>query len=106
MDNWLRHLQDVRQKHRERLPGVSQEEQCDRLCELNVIDQVANVCHTSIAREAWERGQELSIHGWVYGLQNGLLKDLKVTVSDFSEFPEVYDGAVAALSKNPGESAP
>ena len=106
VDNWLRHLQDVRHKHRERLPETSQEEQSDRLCELNVVDQVANVCHTSIAREAWERGQELSVHGWIYGLQNGLLKDLKATVSGFSELPEVYDGAVAALSKSGPKPAP
>lgn len=106
VDNWLRHLQDVCLKHRDRLPETSQDERCDRLCELNVIDQVANVCHTSIAREAWERGQELAIHGWVYGLQNGLLKDLKVTVTDFSELPEVYDGAVEALAKNGGSVAP
>ena len=63
----------------------SDAEASDRLCELNVIEQVANVCHTSIARDAWERGQELTVHGWIYGLQDGLLRDLNVTVADFHE---------------------
>jgi carbonic anhydrase len=66
----------------------------ERLCELNVIEQVANVCHTSIARDAWERGQPLAVHGWVYGIEDGLLKDLEVTVSDFGEAGEVYRRAV------------
>jgi carbonic anhydrase len=95
-DNWLRHVQDVRQKHAQRLkegPGA-----LDRLCELNVIEQVGNVCHTSIARDAWERGQKLSVHGWVYGLKDGLLHDLKVTVTDFSEAESIYDTAIAALT--------
>ncbi len=69
-----------------------------RLCELNVIEQVANVCHTTIARDAWERGQELAVHGWIYGLQDGLLKDLHVTVSDVDEVFPVYHRAVAELT--------
>ena len=97
-DNWLRHLQDVRQQHERILARVSGDiEACDRLCELNVIEQVANVCHTSIARDAWERGQELAIHGWIYGLQDGLLRDLNVTVSDFPETVTAYDAAISAL---------
>jgi carbonic anhydrase len=94
-DNWLRHLQDVREKHPESVKGEA--EASDRLCELNVIEQVANVCHTSIARDAWERGQELTVHGWIYGLQDGLLRDLNVTVSDFSETSTVYRAAISAL---------
>ena len=95
-DNWLRHVQDVREKHPE---GTgSDAEVCDRLCELNVIEQVANVCHTSIARDAWERGQELAVHGWIYGLQDGLLRDLNVTVADFHETLPAYRAAIAALS--------
>ena len=98
-DNWLRHVQDVREKHAE-VPGGSGDDSgaSDRLCELNVIEQVANVCHTTIARDAWERGQELTVHGWIYGLQDGLLRDLNITVSDFSETPTAYDLALAALS--------
>ena len=98
-DNWLRHVQDVRQKHERRLAGEADDTAAsDRLCELNVIEQVVNVCHTSIARDAWERGQELTVHGWIYGLQDGLLRDLKVTVADFPETIPVYEAALAALT--------
>ena len=65
---------------------------------MNVIEQVANVCHTTIARDAWERGQELTVHGWIYGLQDGLLRDLNVTVADFQETLPVYRAAISALS--------
>src|ERR1700719_4316673 len=81
-DNWLRHVQDVRQKHEKVLASFSETEAVDRLCELNVLEQVNNVCCTSIAQDAWERGQELVVHGWIYGLQGGLLRDLNVTVSN------------------------
>lgn len=98
-DNWLRHVQDVRQKHEKFLASVGDDsEASDRLCELNVIEQVANVCHTTIARDAWERGQELAVHGWIYGLQDGLLRDLNVTVTDFDGTLSVYDAAISALS--------
>ncbi len=80
-DNWLRHVQDVHQKHGrylgEALPRAVKQ---DRLCELNVIEQVANVCHTTIVQDAWARGQALTVHGWIYGLQDGLLRNLGVTV--------------------------
>lgn len=103
-DNWLRHVQDVREKH-DRLisPPTDLRSAGDRLCELNVIEQVANVCHTSIARDAWDRGQSLSIHGWIYGLQDGLLRDLNVTVTRFDEVPGVYQQALAgfAAAANP-----
>jgi carbonic anhydrase len=98
-DNWLRHLQDVRRKHEHRLNCAKDEHAAaDRLCELNVIEQVANVCQTTIAREAWERGQELSIHGWIYGLQDGLLRDLNMTVTTFEEMQAMHYSAVAALA--------
>ncbi len=98
-DNWLRHVQDVRQKHEKHLANAGGDTQAsDRLCELNVIEQVANVCHTTIARDAWERGQELTVHGWIYGLQDGLLRDLNVTVADFQEVGPAYDAAISALS--------
>ncbi len=97
-DNWLRHVQDVRQKHQRALTALPRETlAADRLCELNVIEQVANVCETTIARDAWERGQPLSVHGLVYGLKDGLLHDLKTTVNGFGETPAVYAAAVAAL---------
>ena len=85
-DNWLRHVQDVRDKHEELLADVPDDDRAaDRLCELNVIEQVANVCQTTIALDAWERGQELTVHGWIYGLQDGLLRDLNVTVTGAEE---------------------
>src|SRR3954467_11543922 len=95
-DNWLRHVQDVRLKHEAALAATANA--AARLCELNVIEQVANVCHTSIARDAWERGQPLAVHGWVYGIEDGLLKDLDVTVTGFDEAGEVYRSALRAAN--------
>ncbi len=98
-DNWLRHVQDVRQKHQDCVAAAGTEVAAgDRLCELNVIEQVANVCQTTIARDAWERGQELSVHGWVYGLQDGLLRDLNTTVANADEPSTVYRAAISALT--------
>ena len=98
-DNWLRHIQDVREKHASRLDQQGSEaDVSNRLCELNVIEQVANVCQTSIARDAWERGQQLAVHGWIYGLQDGLLRDLKMTVTVADELAAAYDAAIAALA--------
>lgn len=98
IDNWLRHVQDVRQQHQKCLAiAGSESEACDRLCELNVIEQVADVCETTIARDAWERGQKLAVRGWIYGLQDGLLRDLNTTVTDFHEALTVYHAAISAL---------
>ena len=98
-DNWLRHVQDVRRMHAPRLAraeeiGIA----AQRLCELNVIEQVMHVCETSIVRDAWERGQSLSVHGWIYGLADGLLRDLGVTVTAQGEVPSVYESALASLT--------
>jgi carbonic anhydrase len=99
-DNWLRHVQDVHEKHTHKLAGLASESAAaDRLCELNVIEQVQNVCQTSIARDAWERGQELNVHGWIYGIADGLARDLKTTISDFREAAPVYQAAVAKLGE-------
>jgi carbonic anhydrase len=81
IDNWLRHVADVAEKHAEELDALSDETRGDRLCELNVVEQVANVCHTTIVRDAWARGQNLTVHGLVYALDDGLLRDLGVSVS-------------------------
>src|SRR5881227_332100 len=82
-DNWLRHVQDVHSKHDNKMTGISDMSQCiDLLCGLNVIEQVANVCQTTIMRDAWDRGQELVVHGWIYGLKDGLVRDLKTTVAN------------------------
>ena len=98
VDNWLRHLQDVRVRHRwlfDALRGDA--EAVDRLCELNVIEQVLNVCQTTIALDAWERGQPLAVHGWIYGIQDGLLRDLDISVTGAGEIAEVYRQAVAEV---------
>ena len=97
IDNWLRHVQDVHGKHRDHISAIPEDAQANRLCELNVIEQVANVCQTSIAMDAWERGQQLSVHGWIYGLQDGRIRDLKTTVSETDEAPEAYRRAIEAL---------
>jgi len=98
IDNWLRHIQDVHARHRDRVAALEDPAaQADRLCELNVIEQVANVCETSIVLDAWERGQELSVHGWIYGLQNGLIRDLRTTVNASGEALTAYRSAIATL---------
>ncbi len=95
-DNWLRHVQDVHQKHERYLgEALPAREKHDRLCELNVIEQVANVCQTTIVQDAWERGQPLTIHSWVYGLQDGLLRDLGVTVNGPDELAAKLQGGFA-----------
>lgn len=98
IDNWLRHVQDVRDKHKAELAALKDDSQrLERLCELNVIEQVVNVCQTTIVQSAWERGQELAVHGWIYGLSDGLLRDLKVCITNQNELGTIYDGAVAAV---------
>jgi carbonic anhydrase len=82
IDNWLRHVQDVLAKHRAQIDSLpTEQEQLDRLCELNVIEQVNNVSQTTVVRDAFARNQSLSVHGWIYGLTDGLLRDLEVTIS-------------------------
>jgi carbonic anhydrase len=98
-DNWLRHIRDVRQKHEKHLAQAGDEAKgLERLCELNVIEQVANVCQTTIARDAWERGQVLTVHGWIYGLHDGLLRDLHMTATSLPEAESVYQAAISTLS--------
>ncbi|HWM41905.1 MAG TPA: carbonate dehydratase [Burkholderiales bacterium] len=80
VDNWLRHIQDVQQQHGAELERIEDAEQrLDRLCELNVVEQVSNVCRATAVEDAWARGQDLTVHGWIYGIHDGLLRDLKVT---------------------------
>ncbi len=95
IDNWLRHVQDVANKHREKLqrtPG--DESRFRRLCELNVIEQVLNVCQTTIVQNAWERGDTLTVHGWIYALSDGLLRDLPLCVSNPADLAASYEDAV------------
>lgn len=97
-DNWLRHVQDVRQKHEARLMQDAVSHRADRLCELNVIEQVANVCQTTIVRDAWDRGQSLAVHGWVYGLKDGLIRDMDFTAAAPDEALTAYEAALSGLS--------
>ena len=85
IDNWLRHVQDVNQKHARELNGLAADPREDRLCELNVLEQAANVCKTTIVQDAWDRGQPLSIHAWIYRLDDGLLRDLQFDVDSNHE---------------------
>lgn len=99
-DNWLRHVQDVKGKHLNCLCHLPTEaDRVSRLCELNVIEQALNVCATTSVQDAWARGQELTVHSWVYGLKDGLLRDLKMTVSHPEEVEPAYAEAVAVLGK-------
>ncbi len=93
-DNWLRHIQDVRDRHLERLQRIDDgAARTDRLCELNAMHQVVNVCQTSVLREAWQRGQSVTVHGWCYSLQDGLVRDLGVSASGREEAVERYRDA-------------
>lgn len=97
-DNWLRHVQDVRDRHEVRLDAIEDvNERVDRLCELNAMQQVVNVCQTSVLREAWARGQSVTVHGWCYSLENGLINDLKVSATSREEAMERYRDAVEKL---------
>lgn len=98
-DNWLQHVQDVRKKHAQRLEQYPISQQHDRLCELNVLEQVLNVCHTTIVQDAWERQQPLNIHGWVYGLQDGLIHELGLSVDQPSILIEQYQLALNNILK-------
>jgi len=97
-DNWLRHVQDVHAKHEARVAALTDMSQrIDRVCELNVIEQVANVCQTTVVRDAWDRGQDLTVHGWVYGLQDGLVRDLGTSVANTGDAASAYRAALATM---------
>ena len=99
IDNWLRHLQDVAQRHAQYFTRAMTEAQSTRrLAELNVLEQVTNVCRTTIVQDAWRRGQPLGVHGWIYGLQDGLLRDLGLSVTSESALHEGHGRALAAFS--------
>jgi carbonic anhydrase len=85
IDNWLRHVMDVAEKHGAELAAAPEDSRHDRLCELNVIEQAINVCQTTVVEDAWARGQELTVHGVIYGLRDGILRDLDVEVSSLAE---------------------
>ena len=90
VDNWLRHVQDVRLRHRQRLNHLPQAELEDVLCEMNVLEQVGNVALSNVMQDAWARGQKIQVHGLIYGLSDGLLKDLHVSMSHSAEVVDVF----------------
>lgn len=92
-DNWLRHVHDVPLRHRKRLDHLPAEQQEDVLCEMNVIEQVGHVALSTVLQDAWARGQSVAVHRWVYGLRDGLLKDLDVTMDNPATVVEVYANA-------------
>lgn len=94
VDNWLRHVHDVKIRHRRRLDHLSVPEQEDVLCEMNVIEQAGNVALTNVVQDAWSRGQKLTIHGWCYGLKDGLVKDLGVSMRQPAEVVDVFRNAL------------
>lgn len=88
IDNWLHHIRDVYRAHNTEIDAIDDpSSKLDKMCELNVIEQVANVCNTTIVRNAWKSGQELSVHGWIYSIENGILQDLNVCVTGIDEIP-------------------
>ncbi len=100
IDNWLRNIKDIRFKYREQIEAMgSLEEQQDFMCELNVLEQVANFCYSKIVQNDWKRGPELAVHGWIYGLSDGLLRDLGVTVSALDQVPDVYRSSLDIVSQ-------
>ncbi len=98
-DNWIRHVQDVRNRHQDWLDGVPLARRVDALGELNVIEQARNVCQTTIVQDAWARGQSLVVHGWFYGLHDGLLHDLRMTVAGPGDMASAFDNALAAVQR-------
>ncbi|WP_454457563.1 carbonate dehydratase [Thauera phenylacetica] len=96
-DLWLRHVQDVHVRHLQAVDSLAPERRHDRLCELNVIEQVANVAQTVVVQDAWRRGQRLTVHGWIYGLQDGLIRDLGMNVSRPEDLMPRYVAALEAL---------
>lgn len=105
IDNWLRHVGDVKEKHIEQLNALPEQERLNSLIELNVIEQVRNVCRTNIVQDAWAKGQELTIHGWVYGLANGHLNDLESVVTCAEEASDTYSIAVKRVFERVAEKS-
>ena len=96
-DNWIRHVQDVRNDHQDWLDSLPEMQRVNALCELNVLEQARNACQTTVVQDAWARGQQVVVHGWVYGLHNGLLQDLQITASSHDEVAPAYRRALSAV---------
>ena len=105
VDNWLRHVQDVRNDHQEWLATLDESQRVNALCELNVLEQARNACQTTVVQDAWARGQEVVVHGWVYGLHNGLLEDLAITASAADQVAPAFQRALRAVKQRYDRSA-
>ncbi|SFG78084.1 carbonate dehydratase [Neptunomonas qingdaonensis] len=91
IDNWLRHLKDIGFEYRDILNAEADEDQrVDRLCELSVQKQVTNICHSKVVQRAWKHGHELTVHGWIYSIEDGIIKELNVDISGLEDIPEIY----------------
>ena len=97
-DNWIQHVKDVRDKHRKVIAATAPEWRHDVLCELNAIEQVLNIAHSTVMQDAWARGQKVQIHGWCYGLKDGLIKNLNMSVSSKTGLYDIYDAAVLGVA--------
>lgn len=97
IDNWLRHVQDVHQKFKDIFEHHKPDLHWDILCELNILEQVINVAQTTVVQDAWSKGQELTVHGWIYKLHDGLLRDLKADISAAAELSVLYENSVASI---------
>ncbi len=90
IDNWLREIKDIYHQHETRFRPLDEKRRVDLLCELNVAEQVKNVCHTTIVQDAWDRGQELAVHGWIYSIEDGLIRDLGKTITGKDQIESIY----------------
>ncbi len=100
-DNWLRHVKDVRDRHRHLLDALPEHGRANALCELNVIEQVLNVAHTTVIQDAWSRNQNITLHGWIYSLHDGLLQDLHMTVCATDDLDKLYQEALSGVRLMP-----
>jgi carbonic anhydrase len=90
IDNWLRHIKDIYRLYEPEFQGLDAQQRFDQLCELNVVEQVANVCHTTIIQNAWKRGQDVSVHGFIFSIEDGILRDLGVHFNAVNQLPPIY----------------
>jgi carbonic anhydrase len=104
IDNWLRHVDDVRRRHENVLAGLDPDAAVDRLCELNVVEQARHVCETTVVQDAWARGRPLAVHGWIYGLGDGRLHDIGFVAAGQDEVIATYRRAVGELATTPAGS--
>ncbi|SHF79084.1 carbonic anhydrase [Lampropedia hyalina DSM 16112] len=106
VDNWIRHVKDVRDRHTELLQSLPAEHRGDALCELNAIEQVLHIAQTTVVQDAWQRGQKVILHGWCYHLNNGLITDLKMTVTGNDSLLDTYDRAVQRVATTERDPIP